>query len=220
MKRKTHYGSLVPYTDLFLNCLVLFIMLFAIAIVQMKMDEVSKKKVEAKAEFIITISWPISANDDVDSYLEDPLGNLIGFQRREQGLMHLDRDDYGDHSDVIQTPHGPISYPENREVLTIRGIIPGEYTCWVHMYSKRTKMPAEVTVQVDKINPMVQTISIKKYKLHVNGDYRTACRFILNKEGEVTKVFYLSKKLPVKLNHSGSNAGSFGDDENYNEGGE
>ena len=53
--------------------------------------------------------------------------------------MHLDRDDLGDKNDKIYLPDGSmIKVPQNQELLTIRGIVPGEYVLNIHMYSSTT----------------------------------------------------------------------------------
>jgi len=66
----------------------------------------SKSNVEVKAEYIITMIWPDDMDNDIDIYVEDPLGNLCFFRRREEGLMHLDRDDLGFKNDTVETPSG------------------------------------------------------------------------------------------------------------------
>ena len=80
-----------PFTDLLFNALLGFTFLFLIAI--MFMNPVAKKGIiDPKAEYIITITWADNNPDDVDTWVEDPNGNLIWFRNREAGLVHLDRD--------------------------------------------------------------------------------------------------------------------------------
>jgi len=149
----------------------------------------------AKGEFVITVTWPKDMDNDVDMYVEDPEGHLVAFMRREEGLMHLDRDDLGKISDVVQTRFGKIEYDENREIVTLRGIMPGEYVINVHMYMKREESPlTPVTVQLDKINPY-STIMIKRVSLGGSGDEKTAFRFTLNKDGDVVDINELPKAL-------------------------
>ena len=59
-------------------------------------------------------------DDDVDTYVEDPSGNLVAFMRREEGLMHLDRDDLGKRNDSVLPDYGVVEYTENRELVTLR----------------------------------------------------------------------------------------------------
>ena len=57
--------------------------------------------VQLNADFIITITWPDEHPDDVDTYVEDPAGNVLWYHAKEVGLMHLDRDDRGNYKDTI-----------------------------------------------------------------------------------------------------------------------
>ena len=161
------------------------------------LDKPSKKKnnVRMKAEFMITTTWPRDLDDEVDMYVEDPQGNLVAFMRREEGLMHLDRDDLGHRNDSIDTEWGVIEFKDNREIVTIRGTVPGEYVVNVHMYMKRSAVvEVPVTIQLDKINPY-STVTIKEVILRISGDEGTAFRFTLNKDGDVIDINQLKKSL-------------------------
>ena len=187
-------------TDLTSNLLAIFICLFCLTFILMAKKIEKEKKVESKAEFLITITWPEESSNDVDTYVEDPIGNLVFFRSREKGLLHLDRDDLGTKNDTIILPDGTIyEVKENREIVTIRGIIPGEYTVNVHMYlHKDDKKETLVTVKLEKINPRVKMITIKEVILKENGDEKTAFRFKLDKEGDVLSVNDLQKDLARK----------------------
>ena len=118
-----------------------------------------KKEIEQKAEYVITVTWPGELSDDIDSWLEDPSGKVMYFRKKEVGLMHLDRDDLGSLNDTQFVPGiGMVNYPHNREITTIRGIMPGEYVLNVHLYRKRRKgdYPIPVTVLIEKLNPHVR----------------------------------------------------------------
>ena len=109
--------------------------------------------------------------------------------------MHLDRDDLGKRNDFINTPSGPVEYPENREIITIRGTVPGEYVLNVHMYGKKSdNLLTPVTVFVDKINPY-STVLLRTVELGEKGDEKTVCRFVVDKEGKIKDVSYLFKSL-------------------------
>ena len=123
----------------------------------------------------------------------------MAFMRREQGLMHLDRDDLGKSNDIVQTPLGPIVHPENKEIVTLRGYMPGEYIVNVHMYTRNSEeLTTEVYVQLDKVNPVFKTVILKKVTLGDRGDEKTAFRFVLDKDGKVTEVNYLPAVLTEK----------------------
>lgn len=197
--KKNYAGGSLALTDLTSNLLAIFICLFCLAFLLMAKKVEKSKKVDAKAEFLITVTWPEESDCDVDTYVEDPLGNLVFFRSREKGLLHLDRDDLGSRNDRIRLPDGTnYEVKENREIVTIRGIIPGEYTVNAHMYMKKGEIPEgglKVTIKLEKINPVVKMITIKDIILEKNGDDKTAFRFTLDKKGNVTDVNDLQKDL-------------------------
>ena len=201
-----NYHSDSSFVDLLFNVFLGFVALFFIAL--MMINPVSNKKsIEMKAEFIIKVTWPENAKDDVDSYLEDPAGNILFYNARDVGLMHLDRDDLGHLNDSVVLANGDkVILKENREIVTIRGIIPGEYVFNVHLFSRNNKSAGEeyepeegmglvdVTVEVLKLNPY-KIISINKLVLEDSGDELTVLRFTLDKEGKVIDMNYLEKSL-------------------------
>ena len=185
-----------PFTDLLFNALLGFTFLFLIAI--MFMNPVSKKGIiDPKAEYIITIGWPDSSPDDVDTWVEDPTGNLIWFRNREAGLVHLDRDDRGQINDTITVNGEEIQNPLNQEVITIRGIVPGEYVINVHYYATETELPLTVTVKVAKVNPALEIVYYGNTLLDSKGDEKTAVRFVIDKTGKVSQINHLNKSLVV-----------------------
>ena len=195
---KRNYHTNMAFLDLLFNTLLCFAALFSLAFVMINPSK-KNKTVDAKAEFLITVTWPSDIDDDVDTYVEDPNGNVVAFNRREQGLMHLDRDDVGFSSDRLQTPFGIVEYKQNREMVSLRGIVPGEYVVNVHMYTKRSEEEKEtpVTILLEKINPY-RVVTGSNVILKQKGDEKTAFRFVLNDEGEVTNINKLEKSLTSK----------------------
>ncbi len=182
----------MPLLDVLWNMLIFFIFMWVIQVV--KPEEKQKKQVEIKAEFIIAVEWPVGNNDDVDVYLEDPVGNLIFYQKKDAGLMHMDRDDLGSVNDRIKTDQGWVEYHENKELITIRGIIPGEYILNVHMFSKRDKNPIIVTITMTKLNPH-SIVFLKTVELVTHGDEKTVARFTMDGKGKVVSLSEDGKKF-------------------------
>ena len=190
---KRNYHTNLAFLDLLFNTLLCFAALFSLAFILINPSK-KNKTVDAKAEFIITVIWPSEMDDDVDTYVEDPEGNLIAFNRREQGLMHLDRDDTGLSFDTISTSFGLVEYKENREMVTIRGYVPGEYVVNVHMYTKREDAETPVTIILEKINPY-KVVTGRNVVLKLRGDEKTAFRFTVDDEGKVIQTNQLEKGL-------------------------
>jgi uncharacterized protein YuzE len=151
----------------------------------------------AKAEYLITMTWDTESSADIDLYLQDPYENVVYFSSREKGLMHLDRDDLGRRNDTITLEDGTkISYKENREVITIRGIVEGEYICNVHAYSFHEDVkPVEVTVTIEKVNPKVRLKFSKTVTLEQVGHEATITRFTLGQDGDIVEFSDLEKEF-------------------------
>jgi hypothetical protein len=200
---KRNYHTDLAFLDLLFNTLLCFAALFALSFILVNPSK-QNKNVEAKADFIITVTWPADMDDDVDTYVEDPAGNLVAFMRREQGLMHLDRDDVGFRSDRIETAAGIVEFKENRELVTLRGTLAGEYVVNVHMYTKRSgEGPTPVAIRLEKLTPF-KIAAVRELTLMANSDEKTAFRFVLNDKGEVVDVNHLEKSLASKVQRNPS----------------
>ena len=184
-----------PFVDLLFNLLLGFAFLFIISFLMIQ-PILKKAEVHTQAEYIITVTWPLNNKDDVDTWLEDPLGNVVYFKNKEAGLSHLDRDDLGDMNDVIVLADGTmVKYPYNQEILTIRGFVGGEWTLNLHMYSKREKTPTTARVTVDKLNPALKTIIAKDIILGERGEEVTVARFEMGSSGDILSVNDMPKGL-------------------------
>ena len=131
------YKSTIGFTDLLFNILVGFAFLFIIAFILIK-PEAKKHDFERRAEFVVVLEWDHDQSDDIDLYVQDPTGGRVSFRNPIVNFMHLDKDDLGYVNDVVMNVDGTITKVNiNREVVTIRGIVPGEHIINVHYYSTR-----------------------------------------------------------------------------------
>src|SRR3954470_22035267 len=55
--------------------------------------------IDTLGQYAIRVTWPANANDDVDTYVQDPAGNIAWFNNSDVALMHLEHDDLGWSSD-------------------------------------------------------------------------------------------------------------------------
>ena len=201
-KRPKSYHSNTSFLDILFNTLVGFVLLFIIAFLLISPVK-KKKEIEQKAEYVITVTWPSGMNDDIDSWLEAPMEQVMYYREKEVGLMHLDRDDLGNLNDRQNVPGvGMVNYPYNREITTIRGIMPGEYVFNVHLYrkvSKDSSIPIPVTVILEKLNPQVKLLYSKTVTLIDAWEEKTIIRFVLDVNGEITESFFIYKPLVNKI---------------------
>ena len=176
----------LAFVDFLFILLLVFISMFILAL--LLINPVPKKsEIERKAEYIITLEWDDKSHDDIDIWIEDPVNNILSFRNRVAGLMHLDKDDLGQINDVIYLPDGTQQVIElNREVVTFRGWIKGEYVVNVHMYTKRSDGDASVKVTMLKINPY-KLLWEENILLTQRGQELTVRRFTLNLQGDITK---------------------------------
>ena len=134
---KNKYKSTIGFTDMLFNILVGFAFLFIVAFLLIK-PEAKKQDFERKAEFVVVLEWDHDQPDDIDLYVQDPTQSKVHFRLPITNFMYLDKDDLGYANDIVKNVDGTITKVNiNREVVTIRGIIPGEYIINVHYYSER-----------------------------------------------------------------------------------
>ncbi|GIX54779.1 hypothetical protein ACU6VI_07710 [Sphaerotilus natans] len=187
-----------PFSDLLFNTLLIFVMLFTVALLAMN-PKAKTGVIDAKAEFIVTVTWPDMNPNDIDTWIEDPGGNRVWFRQREGGMMHLDRDDRGLSNDSIVVNGQQVVNPLNQEVVTIRGFAPGEYVVNVFYYDSKDGQPVPVNVSVVKVNPRAEVVFYGTVNLPRKGDEATAVRFSVDRDGRVTGVNTLAKTLVERI---------------------
>lgn len=212
------FKSTIGFIDILFNILIGFAFLFIIAFILIK-PESKKKDFERRAEFIIILEWDGSAPDDFDLYVEDPIKGMVHFRNPRVNYMHLDKDDLGERNDTVYNADGSITTVKiNREVVTIRGIIPGEYIVNAHYYSDYntlnsshvtmdragpTKDSIIVKIEVHKVNPY-NIIWAGEHVYDRRGAEHTFVRFSLNKEGNINSNFSYLKKRQISPNNTRS----------------
>ena len=189
-----------PFSVMLFKALQVVAFLFFIALLVIN-PEAKQGKIDTKADFIITMTWPDSHPDDVDLYAEDPLGNIVWYHVREAGFMVLDRDDRGGLNNSIVVDGKRMSSPIRQETVSIRGIIAGEYTVNVNHYLATTNAPVPVSVKVEKVNPTVEVVHYDTFMVDHAGQEKTAVRFRVVDSGRVTDVTHQDKSL-IQLTRS------------------
>ena len=127
------YKSTIGFIDLLFNILLGFAFLFIIAFLLIKPEQ-KKEDFERKAEFVIVMEWDHDQPDDIDLYVQDPTQNKVHFRLPITNFMYLDKDDLGYANDIVKNVDGTVTKVNiNREVVTIRGIIAGQYLSLIHI---------------------------------------------------------------------------------------
>ena len=172
-------GDYDPFTDLLFNALVGFAFMFFIAFAMIN-PVAEEGKIDTEVEILITVRWPDAHEDDIDVYVEDPVGNIVWYHEREAGLMHLDRDDRGQFKDVLLVNGAEIENPLNQETVSVRGLMNGEYIVNVVHFIATSTDPVPVTVKVEKMNPSVRVVYYGETDLTGTGEEVTTVRFTLD----------------------------------------
>jgi hypothetical protein len=180
-------GTFVPFTDILFNALLGFSVMLFIAFALIKPDD-KVGNINIKAEYLITVTWPDNLPDDIDTYVRDPQDNIVWYNTLDRGFLHLDRDDRGEYLDQVMVDGELVTFPLNQESVTLRGIIPGEYTINVYNFLNPSNRPVPVSVKVEKLNPTVKVIYYESMSLNGVGDERTAVRFTLDADGNYSNL--------------------------------
>lgn len=193
--------SNIVFIDLILNTLLGFVVLFIIALVQIRPVEqkTDENVVATEGEYVVIARWPDGSEDDVDLYVMDPTGKIAYFQGREAGLMHLEHDDLGSRNDSMTANGVTADVAKNEERTILRGIVPGEYVVNVHMYNKYAgPTPTTVTVTLWRLKGADSEVARAERVLTASGDEATAFRFVLAADGTLVSTNDLPRRIVSK----------------------
>ena len=212
MDSNARFKSSLGFIDLLFNILLGFAFLFIIAFLLIK-PEAKKKDFDRRAEFVIILEWDHEAPDDLDLYVQDPTNDKVSFRLPIANYMHLDKDDLGKRNDTIINADGSTSTVMiNREVVTIRGIMAGEYIINAHYYSTRVYNgsqlePNERTIDYRSKPQRALTVKIELHKVTPykilwagerkfthRGQEETFLRFVLDGDGNIIPPFTFEPK--------------------------
>lgn len=180
-------GTFVPFTDMLFNVVIglTFMVFLAFALIN---PTAKTGAVDLKAEFLITMNWPDNDLNDMDLYVQDPAGNIVWYHAREAGLMHLDHDDRGSGRERITVNGKTVQNPLNQEIVTLRGIIPGQYVVNAHEFAANTPGTVPVSVKVEKLNPTASVVFYGTQEFDHKGEEHTFVRFDVDGEGKIGEV--------------------------------
>ena len=224
---KNKYKSTIGFTDMLFNILVGFAFLFIVAFLLIK-PEAKKEDFERKAEFVVVMEWDHDQPDDIDLYVQDPTNSTVHFRLPIANFMYLDKDDLGFANDIVKNVDGTITKVNiNREVVTIRGIIPGEYIINAHYYSARKWTGRTLATNMNnggvaelgkgkstgkKLTVKIELHKVDPYKIWWMGEKtftrrgqeETFVRFIIDPDGKQVGDFtYVEKKFVTPYGNMG-----------------
>lgn len=179
----------IATVDFLFSLLIVFITLLNLNLL-VKVKKESGHRDRSQDAFQFRMSWPGQSLDDVDLYVEDPLGQICFFKAVRIDLMNLDQDDVGGHSDEVNMADGSTIKAEwHCETTSLRAIIPGQYIVNVHMFSKQDDKATPVTVKLVRImDTSDEIIAAYTATLLEHGQEENMFVFILDGTGNVSNL--------------------------------
>ena len=146
---------------------------------------------------MIIMEWQDDFSDDIDLWAQFENERPVGFKNRINGHLTLDRDDLGFANDYVVIDGRRELVKVNREVINVRGVVPGVYYVSAHIYSKSvpaSEGPVRITITVLDVNPYREA-----YNLTLEGTRRGELirfpAFEIDSEGNIIDVFEHNKQL-------------------------
>lgn len=198
---RPEYGSDTSLSDTVFIAALGFFLLFLAAYLMIR-PPTEQAQVKTKAEFVLTMTWPDGALDDIDLWLQLPNGQKVWYARQDVEHATLDRDDRGAVRDTYTDANGARQLTLlNREMATIRALVPGRYIVAAHVFADRPtwaeegktwegspKLPYEATLEVTKLNPRVTEVLRAKVRLEERGQEAVFAAFDIDHAGNVTNI--------------------------------
>lgn len=200
-------GNQLAFNDMLFNVLLGFVVLFVIAF--LLINPITKKQdVPSKAEAMIVMEWDDNSYSDIDLWIQRDNNSPVGFNNKSGQGMNLERDDLGTSNDRVIVDGKVTVIKKNREVVNVRGVVPGDYYINVHAYnwSEGSKGALVIKVTVIDVNPVYKEIYTMEVTLTKRGDVERLPGFTIDDEGKIVKVFNHTRTI-VPNRSNGDNPG-------------
>lgn len=105
-----------------------------------------QEDVKNPGNIVVEVIWPSDNGVDVDTWIQDPAGEKVGYSNKSGTIFNLLRDDLGGSGDVTNL---------NYEHAFSRGIVPGKHIVNIHLFSQSSgRLPVTVRIVVSiKVSP-------------------------------------------------------------------
>ena len=195
MKHK-QFDFRTAFIDFLLNMLAGIIFLFILTSFLIIVDakKIVSEGVKKNAELILQVDWPEDLDCDIDTWVLNPQGKYVSYIKKEEGLMHLERDDKGLRNDVLDLNQLQKSVG-NQEIWTLRGNIIGTFIVNLNVYGctinnrsipRNEKIVVPIKLELTKLNPAIETIIKIDSELNHVHEEKTFLIFELDSKGNVT----------------------------------
>lgn len=199
------YDSGLSFLDMLFIYLLAFAMLLVLALLLIRPPTEAQKDIKLRAEFVLTMTWPDGSLDDIDMWVMLPDGRKVNYRNKDVDYVTLDRDDLGALSDIYTDGNGQRQLTRiNREMVTIRAIVPGRYVVAAHVYAVHAglqdqqqpdktwapdpPLPYEAGLELVKLNPRTKEILRAKVQLNERAQESVFAAFEVDAEGNVSNI--------------------------------
>ena len=187
------YKSTFSFIDLLFNLTLGFVFLLMIAIVLI--NPISKKKIiDPKTQLVVMMQWPRGDPSDIDLWIKHDKIGMVSFITKDNGSIHLDRDDVGMGNDQVILNGVKMTSQANQEMVSLRQLVPGHYIINIHWYEKHVRSKDDNGPPALNVIPVgLQIIQIDPYKLVMDvsitlttpGQEKTVLQFDIDDAGQI-----------------------------------
>lgn len=173
----------------------LFLLVLNVVIVQVAPVHATSNGVEEKAEYLITIEWPVDIDADADVHLIPPSKHPVFYGARQVGCARLDQDNKGLQDSYVRLADGStVKLMSDKETIQLRCIEPGHYDAGVNLYAwrednngqkDRHDLGLKVHCEIVGVNPSVHLVFAKDVTLDRVGESINWASFDLDRTGAI-----------------------------------
>jgi hypothetical protein len=164
-----------------------------VVIVQVSPTHAKTDGVQEKAEYLLTIEWPVDIDADADIHLRLPDAKAVFYGARQVGCARLDQDNKGFQDSYIQLSDGStVKLDSDKETIQLRCIEPGHYDVGANLYAYRVDnvgqgdkrdLGLKVHAEIVALNPNVHVVFAKDITLDRIGQTVNFASFDLDRAG-------------------------------------
>lgn len=170
--------------------LILVLLIAILVVTAIKVPTTADAQVDLDAQFLIEFEWDEASCSDIDLWFQSPRGERVWFGSKQVSIYSLERDDLGCRNDYVDAPDGSREVIRiNREMLTMRGSVAGEYRVNAHVYHWSDDHPITATLRIVKLTPY-RVVVERQIPLSMSGQEVIGAAFRLDDLGEVLGVGY------------------------------
>ena len=184
------YANLLSFIDLLFNLMLGFAAMFLLSLSMITVSKNEHESLKRDVEYFIRIEWQGNHDSDIDMWVQDPTGDIIGYKDKQRNHMYLERDNLGNDATLKNPGH------INEEVVSILKGYTGWYTVNLHWFERRRDNDNPVVQwSLIKMKPSMQTVASGTTHLKVKGQELTAFRFKLSNDGQIDQVDTLVQNM-------------------------